>query len=185
MNSEVRSDLGDRLLSFDGFQGNLGLEGGVVRLSHPLEHTIPPVEIWQASKIHLNPLPSFWGAFQFCQEGNWKLAYVHLSSANPLVGVWKIIETAIIDANGESKNSCEHPGLYIFQDDYYCMAPIQGDEPRMEFENPWNPTKEETIEAYMSFLANAGTYDLKDSIMTTYPTIARVPNFVGGSASYE
>jgi len=55
----------------------------------------------------------------------------------------------------------------------------------MEFENPWNPTKEETIEAYMSFLANAGTYDLKDSIMTTYPTIARVPNFVGGSASYE
>ncbi len=119
------------------------------------------------------------------QEGKWKLAHVHLSPSNPLVGVWKVIETAIIDANGNSKTSYEHPSVYIFQDDYYCMVMIQGDEPRTEFENPWNPTEEEIIKAYKSFLVNAGTYELKDSIMTTYPTIARVPNFVGGSASYE
>lgn len=108
-----------------------------------------------------------------------------ISTSNPLIGVWKVIETATIDAKDELKNSYEHSSLYIFQDDYYCMVMVQGNEPRTEFEDPWNPSDEEIIKAYNSILVNAGTYELKDSIIITYPIIARVPNFVGGSASYE
>jgi hypothetical protein len=65
------------------------------------------------------------------------------------------------------------------------MVMAQGDEPRNEYEDPWNPSDDEIIKAYNSILVNAGTYELKDSIIITYPIIARVPNFVGGTASYE
>ena len=108
-----------------------------------------------------------------------------IQNSNPLLGAWKVIETATIDSEGEIKNRYEHPSLYIFQEDFYSMVMILGDEPRPEFEDPWNPTADEKIKAYDSILVNAGRYELKESVVITRPIIARVPAFVGGEAFYE
>jgi len=104
---------------------------------------------------------------------------------NPLMGIWKVAETATIDPEGQLKNPYEHSSLYIFQDDYYFMVMVLGDEPRTEFVDPWDPTDDEKIEAYNSILVNAGIYEQKNSVIITRPIIARVPNFVGGEAYYE
>jgi hypothetical protein len=55
MDTEVRGDLGDCLLPFDGFQGDLGLEGCVVCLPHTRKPAIPPFEIWQAQNALKTP----------------------------------------------------------------------------------------------------------------------------------
>ena len=104
---------------------------------------------------------------------------------NPLMGIWKVVETVTIDPEGQLKNPYEHSSLYIFQDDYYFMVMVLGDEPRTEFVDPWDPTDDEKIEAYNSILVNAGIYEQKNSVIITRPIIARVPNFVGGEAYYE
>ena len=108
-----------------------------------------------------------------------------IKNTNPLIGVWKVVEMATINSDGELKNRYEHPSIYIFQDDYYSMVMVWGNEPRPEFDDPWNPTDEEKITAYNSILVNAGKYELKGSVIVTRPIIARVPNFVGGEAQYE
>lgn len=58
---ELGSDLSDRLLPLDRFQGDSGLEGRLVLFPH-VRHFSPYllVKIWQA-KMHLCPLSSFWG----------------------------------------------------------------------------------------------------------------------------
>ena len=104
---------------------------------------------------------------------------------NPVIGIWKVVETATVDSEGELKNLYEHSSLYIFQDYYYSMVMELGDEPRTDFVDPWNPTDVEKIKAYNSILVNAGMYELKNSVIITRPIIARVPNFVGGEAYYE
>ena len=109
----------------------------------------------------------------------------HLKKKNPLIGVWKVIETSVIDSEGESKNLYEHPSLYVFHEEYYCMVMVLGDEAHTEFKDPWSPTCEEKIAAYDSILVNAGTYELRESVIITRPIIARVPNFVGGEAYYD
>lgn len=109
----------------------------------------------------------------------------YLKKKNPLIGVWKVIETSVIDSEGESKNLYEHPSLYVFYEEYYCMVMVLGDDARTEFKDPWNPTDDEKRAAYDSILVNAGTYELRDSVIITRPIIARVPNFVGGEAYYE
>ncbi len=107
------------------------------------------------------------------------------STSNPLIGVWKVIETTTLGTENKTENTYEHPSLFLFQDAYYSMVMILGDEPRAEFEDPWNPTDDEKVSAYNSILVNAGTYKLKDNVLITRPSIARVPNFVGGEAFYE
>ena len=107
------------------------------------------------------------------------------SNSNPLFGAWKVIETATIDNEGQLKNSYDQSSIYLFQDDYYCIVWVQGNKPRNEFIDPWNPTNEEKIKAFDSLIVNAGMYDLEDSVIITYPIIARMPNFVGGKGFYE
>ena len=58
MNAEVGSDLGDHLLSLDGFKGDLGLEGRVVGFPPTEYNTIPPLR-YGRPKIHLYPLSRF------------------------------------------------------------------------------------------------------------------------------
>ena len=61
MDAELARDLGDRLLPLNRFQGDFGLEGHVVSLSHADHNTIPPYEIWQAQNAPKPPV-QFLGA---------------------------------------------------------------------------------------------------------------------------
>jgi hypothetical protein len=104
---------------------------------------------------------------------------------NPLEGVWRIVEETRIRSNGETKNSKPQPSLYIFTDHHYSAVLVLSNEPRSLFAEAFRPTDAEKVAAYDSIVVNTGTYELTDSTMTTHPIVARIPNFMGGSASYE
>ena len=64
MNAILARKLGHRLLSFQGFQGNPGLECRIVALSNLPVHRTTPFKRWQAN-MHLIALSSFWGGLYF------------------------------------------------------------------------------------------------------------------------
>ena len=49
----------------------------------------------------------------------------------------------------------------------------------------WRPTDEERAAAFSSIIVNAGTYSITDSTLTTFPIVAKTPEFIGGTAIYD
>ena len=58
------------------------------------------------------------------------------------------------------------------------------DQPLADFAEIWRPTDEEKVHSWNSIVVNSGTYAFTDSTVTTYPIVAKTPEFVGGSAVY-
>jgi hypothetical protein len=81
------------------------------------------------------------------------------------------------------------PSLYIFANKYYSTMYVSGDKPRPLMANDANRdtiTDEEMRSIFLPFIANAGTYELSGTKLTTHPIVALWPNFMaGGSATYE
>jgi hypothetical protein len=62
---------------------------------------------------------------------------------------------------------------------------VPGNQPRSLFKGE-DPTNEEKIAAYDSFVANSGTYEVTGATLTLHPMVARSPNFMaGGVAKYQ
>ena len=103
----------------------------------------------------------------------------------PLQGVWKVVE--IVDTGGDgSKNASPQPSLFIFTRDHYSMMLVPGTQPRASFNDVIEPTNQEKIAAFDSFVANTGTYDVAGPTITFRPIVARYPNFMaGGSAEHQ
>jgi hypothetical protein len=95
------------------------------------------------------------------------LAFLILTSCNQptkkvpteIVGVWQIKDISSQSTN-KSLTKDSIPSLFIF-------------------------TPTEKIRRYDSFVVNSGTYEIKDSFLTAYPIIARVPEFMGGKLVCE
>ena len=58
-------------------------------------------------------------------------------------------------------------------------------EPQRFFAERWNPTDTEKIRRFNSLVVNSGTYEIKGSILTAHPIVARIPEFVGGKLICE
>ena len=56
---------------------------------------------------------------------------------------------------------------------------VPGNQPRSLFKGG-DPTNEEKVAAYDSFVANSGTYDVAGETLTLHPMVARSPNFMAG-----
>jgi|SRR6476620_9033414 len=103
------------------------------------------------------------------------------STKKSIEGVWKVTE--IVVAGQDASNvSNPQPGLIIFTQKYYSVMWVPGNEPRSLFKGE-NPTNEEKIAAYDSFIANAGSYEVVDGILTLHPMVSRSPNFMGGGSA--
>ena len=64
--------------------------------------------------------------------------------------------------------------LFLFTDTHYSINYVLGDAPRKSL--PEEPSNEEIVMAYRSFVSNSGRYVSTDSMLTTYPIISRNPN---------
>ena len=93
-------------------------------------------------------------------------------------GVWKVAEIVITGA-GASNVTSPQPSLFIFSRGYYSMMSIPGNQPRALFKAE-DPTSQEKIVAFDSFIANTGTYEVAASTLTIRPMVARYPNFMAG-----
>jgi steroid delta-isomerase-like uncharacterized protein len=96
-----------------------------------------------------------------------------------LVGTWLITETTTTTSDSSWTNSNPQTGLYIFTETHFGNMLIQGSEPRQLF--PESPTPEQRLAAYDPFIADAGSYELTDSTITTQNIIAKIPNVMTAS----
>ncbi len=100
------------------------------------------------------------------------------SAPSSVEGVWKIAEIVTTGANA-STNSNPHPSLIIFARGHYSFLSVNGAQPRPKFEpakDPKNLTDAEKIaryEQWSPFTANAGTYQIKGTMLTRRPLVAK------------
>ena len=108
-----------------------------------------------------------------------------LSAHTPsgLEGVWRISQSDAAD--GGSVNRAPLSNLVIFTPEHYSLVRIAGTEAPRRFETHWLPTDAEKLARYDAMFVNAGTYDVAADRLTMMPSVARVPEFVGGSLEYR
>jgi hypothetical protein len=99
------------------------------------------------------------------------------TAASPVEGEWRVAEVTVTGANPST--TVDPPSLFIFTKTHYAMMRAIGSQPRASFKAV-NPTSEEKIAAYDSFIANAGTYELSATTLTVRPVVSKHPNFMGG-----
>ena len=104
-------------------------------------------------------------------------------SPDALVGAWLITETTTTTADSSWTNSAPQTGLYIFTESHFSNMLIQGSKPRGLF--PEVATPEQRLSAYDPFIADAGSYELTDSTLTTHNIIAKVPNVMSAGFPYR
>jgi len=115
--------------------------------------------------------------------------------ANPLVGAWRVTDMRTTSPDGSVTMSNPQPGLYIFTETHYSMMYVPSEEPRpldagdIPMLGSLNPTDEEKVASWETFIANSGTYELSGDTLTTRPMVAKSANLMaaGGplTMSYE
>ncbi len=102
-----------------------------------------------------------------------------------LVGTWRIVETTRTTADSTWVNESPQPGLYIFTQRHFSLMLIPADSPRVVW--PADGTPEERLAAFENFVADAGTYEATDSVLTMSNIIAKLPWAMnaGGGGPYR
>lgn len=95
--------------------------------------------------------------------------------ANQLQGAWRVVEVNPAD---EEADTDPLPALFLFTGTHYSEMLALGEEARADFSNPDSPTDAEKLEAYDSFVANSGRYEVHGDTITTRAYVARVPNYM-------
>lgn len=105
-------------------------------------------------------------------------------SPNSIQGVWKIVEIRLEVSGKEYINPEPQPGLMIFTRDYYSMVWMPLDKVQPDNASIWHPTDAEKIQQFNSIVVNSGSYTLSDSELTTFPIVAKTPEYIGGKADF-
>jgi len=108
-----------------------------------------------------------------------------IPSVNSLQGVWKVVQIQLTASGKDYVNPDPQPGLMIFTRDYYSMVWMPQDKRQPDNVTIWQPTDTEKIQQFNSIIVNSGSYLLSDSLLITFPIVAKTPEFVGGKASYN
>jgi len=103
------------------------------------------------------------------------------STKKTIEGAWKVTEIVVTGANA-SNVANPQPGLIIFTQKHYSVMWVPGNQPRSLFKGE-DPTDQEKIAAYNSFVANSGTYEVVGATLTLHPMVSRSPNFMAGGVS--
>lgn len=100
-------------------------------------------------------------------------------SRGPLEGAWKVAEIVVTGADASNTQNPQ-PGLFVFTRTHYSLMWVPGNQPRTLFKAE-DPTNEEKVMAFDSFVSNTGTYELSGTTLTIRPMVARFPNCMGGA----
>ena len=102
------------------------------------------------------------------------------STANPLVGAWKVTEIA--DPNGPP-NTNPQPGLYIFTKQHYSFARINGPRPLPEYPSNDKATDADKVAVFNALFLNSGTYTVTGNRLATKALVAKSAFAIGGSGN--
>ncbi len=97
---------------------------------------------------------------------------------SPFLGGWLLVQTTKVTPDSTWTDSTPPVGLYVFADQHFSIMLVDADEPRSLFPSGGTEaaSSEQRLRAYDPFIADAGTYQFDDSILTTRNIIAKVPN---------
>jgi hypothetical protein len=96
--------------------------------------------------------------------------------ARPLEGAWRVAE--MTTASGAT--IAQPASLFLFHGSHYSVMYASGAQPRKTYVAPGTPTTAEKVQAYDTFIANSGAYQMAGDTLITRPVISKNPNYMGG-----
>jgi len=95
------------------------------------------------------------------------------SAQGKLEGVWKLTEITIPGPNAQ-KITNPQPNLVVFTKKHFIVVSVMGDKPRPNVPQK-GATDAQKVAAWEPFVAEAGTYDVKGTIITAKNLVAKDP----------
>lgn len=105
----------------------------------------------------------------FCVSGN-------AIAQGSLEGAWVLEQSEDADGNVDDEPL---PGLWLFTNNHYSVMFVTGNKPRALLDDQ-NPSDAQVLEAYRSFTANSGRYEVEGNQFVIHPYVAKAPNFMAG-----
>jgi len=104
------------------------------------------------------------------------------AARNPLVGAWRVTE--IDDANRPPITNPQ-PGLYIFTEQHYSFARINGTGPLPDYPSNDKATDADKVAVFNAIYLNSGTYTVTANMLTTKAMVAKSAFAIGASNQYD
>jgi hypothetical protein len=96
------------------------------------------------------------------------------SMRESLEGVWQAAEVTHGGSSG-AETIKAGPNLAIFTSKHYSRIDVQTDKPRPVLANPASASAEELREVWGPLVAEAGSYERTDRLITLHPMVAKNP----------
>ena len=98
--------------------------------------------------------------------------------AQKVQGVWSLTEITSTGPGGSTQKMSQ-PSMYLFTKKHYSVIYVSRSEPRPQITDISKANADELRDVFVnSFIANAGTYELKGGKLTMRPMVAKSPAFM-------
>ena len=104
-----------------------------------------------------------------------------VSGQNGLRGVWRIAHVTIDGAQAQTIANPQ-PSLVILAGQHYSRTELHTDRPRPTLGSSGSATAEQLRAVWGPFQAEAGTYEVRDNVLTLHPEVAKSPAAMAGGA---
>jgi hypothetical protein len=113
-------------------------------------------------------------------ESSSEAAPATVASGSLVEGAWTAVE--IVDSDPTVAPLTNPASVYLFAGNHYSVMHVQGEQPRPQPASPLLTDAEKVI-AFNTFIANSGTFEIDANAITTHPTVAKNPAFMGGGGT--
>lgn len=96
-------------------------------------------------------------------------------------GVWRFLEVKTVKPDGSSTSTFPKEGLAIFADNHYSINWTS----HVSETRSWQMADTTKLSRFNQSIINTGTFELKDSILTTKAIFAMNPMFSNGVAKFK
>lgn len=96
-------------------------------------------------------------------------------------GVWRFVEVKTVKPDGSSTSTFPKEGLTIFADNHYSINWTS----HISENRSWQLADTTKLNRFNQSIINTGTFELKDSILTTKAVFAMNPMFSNGIATFK
>lgn len=96
-------------------------------------------------------------------------------------GAWSIVEVQMVNANGTHTSTFPKESLAIFSNRNYSFCWTS----QFAGNHSWQIADREKLDRFNQSIVNTGSFELKDSILTTNAIFAMHPMFTNGQAKFK
>ena len=100
-----------------------------------------------------------------------------------IVGAWEHTRVAHTNPDTSWVKEELQNSLIVIGKAHYSIMFVNSDSPRKLYKDMSNSTDEEKLEAYKTFIANSGTYEIDGESITFTPVVAKNPNYMSGEST--